>query len=290
MYKSFIKGFLVINSFFFCTILKAAEITTNDIVMFSVENKLGIPKLGQQPFHLTYRAGYDNQPKFSLDGEHIYFTRMSQNQTDIYSYSFKTKRLKNITNTLIESEYSATPYMDGFISVIGVNDKGQQHLRKIHINTGEQEVFTEDIEPVGYHAWLTESQAAVFVLGDVMTLQLLETNKKQQHKILAQNIGRCLETVSQGVSFTVESEGAHHIKVLTKTYTVLDTGIVLPKGVQDYVWWDEQHVITAKDGMLLLLSKDKQVTIADLATSNIKGMSRLSLNGNKDKLAIVYNR
>lgn len=279
---------------------ETAYADSQDIIILpltSSETPADLPEVGSKPLHLTYRDGYDNQPKFSADGSAIYFTRMQAvsktdaQQTDIYRYSFDDKTLKNITKTDNHSEYSATPFQANTISIIGVNPEGKQHLRKVNLETGEQESLRTDIEPVGYHAWLSPTQAATFVLGETMTLQILDTESEQMPLVLSEDIGRCLETLALGqVSYTQEIDGQHHIYVLKADSSTIDAGIVLPKGVQDYVWLNERQVIAGEGSKLFVIAAQSKELLVDLEELDIDGITRLALSPDKKLLALVYKR
>lgn len=271
----------------------AMALPTTDISIFDLKDLFS--KKDAKPFHLTYRAGYDNQPKFSKEGKTIYFTRgildkNGKSQTDIMAYNFSDKTLSNISQSNDSSEYSPTPYKDGFLTIIGVADSnGKQYLNQLSIDDGKQKTFTTAIEPVGYHAWLNDKEAAVFVLGDVMTLQILNTESNHNVKILAEKIGRCLQRITENkISYSAEEKGKHRIYFLDGEHESHDTGIVLPEGVQDYVWLNDKEVIFGQDSRLYRQSAESISEITDLSKLGIKGISRLAID--KDKLAIVYAR
>ncbi|MRX27120.1 PD40 domain-containing protein [Kangiella sp. HZ709] len=246
---------------------------------------------------LTKRDGYDNQPKFSNDGKVLYFTRgitneSGKSQTDIMAYSFAQESFKNISNSPDSSEYSPTPYQDGLLTIIGVaDDNGKQYLNQLSIEAGEQKTFTTAIEPIGYHAWLDDKNAAVFVLGDVMTLQVLPTNANRKPTVLAENIGRSFHRIAENkVSYTVEEEGKHRIYILDGNHDSHDTGIVLPKGVQDYAWLSEKEVIFGEDSKLYLMDAGQKVEIIDLKELGVNSISRLAIDEITNRLALVYSR
>lgn len=234
-------------------------------------------------------AGYDNQPHFSKDGKQLYFTRMLGEQTDIFVYRFDQQKLENVTNTLDISEYSPTVYDDSSLSVIGVNPEGKQHLRLINLDSGNQTVLNPAIEPVGYHAWLNLELAAVFVLGDVMTLQLFDIHSDSESEPLAQNIGRCLQTLEQNkASFTQLIDGRHQLLTVNHDGSLEPTGIVLPEGVQDYVWWDSEGVLVGQNSQLWYISSTDKKQIVDLQQLGINNITRLAIHNNEQKLAIVH--
>lgn len=234
-------------------------------------------------------VGYDNQPHFGADGELLYFTRMMDEQTDIFAYDFAQKKLTNVTQSDDVSEYSPTVYDDRRLSVIGVNSKGQQHLRLINLDDATQQVLNPAIEPVGYHAWLNSDLAATFVLGEVMTLQLFDINVEGKAEPLVENIGRCLQRVAENkVSFTQVIDGQHHVFLIDQNGDVQATEIVLPEGVQDYVWLDSEGVAVGKGSQLWYISNTEKKIIADLKEFEINNISRLALDTINQRLALVY--
>ncbi|GAA4364916.1 hypothetical protein [Kangiella marina] len=278
---------------------KVSHAESQDIMVLPVSiDDAGSYHIAAEPLHITYREGYDNQPKFSHDGQSLFFTRMqprvdkaSEAQTDIYRYQFGSGKLSNLTETEEHSEYSATPYDKSHISIIGVNPAGQQHLRLVNLDTKKHQSLRTDIEPVGYHAWMTDTQAAVFVLGDVMTLQVLDTESDAKPDVLASNIGRCFERLPSGdVTLTLERDGVHQLYQLNQEHQLQSLDISLPKGVQDYVWLDDETVIVGNNSALELVSSKGRELLIDLASLQVNGISRLALSPDKTKLALVYNR
>lgn len=250
-----------------------------------------------EPTHVTQREGYDNQPKFGPKGDVLYFTRMLDKksgegqQTEIFKYQLSDASLTNVTQTDDISEYSATPFSEGFISVVAVNSKGQQHLRLVSTVNQEQKVLREDIEPVGYYGWLNSTKAGVFVLGDIMTLKILDTESNEKPRVLAENIGRCFEAVAPDlVTFTIEEEGIHHLYTLNDEGDLTSADIKLPEGVQDYTWLDQTHVVVGQDSKLLLVDAATTKELADLGELGVSGITRLALSPDKKTVAIVYNR
>ena len=164
-------------------------------------------------------------------------------------------------------------------------------LRKVNLETGEQTSLRTDIEPVGYHAWLNPTQAAVFVLGDTMTLQILDTESEQMPLVLSEDIGRCLETLFQDkVSFTQKIDGQHRIFALDASSSIIDTGIVLPEGVEDYVWLNERQVIVGDGSKLFVVAVRSKKLLVDLKKHDVDGITRLALSPDKQSLALVYKR
>ncbi len=276
---------------------QVASSQSQDIMILPLMDGSDGKYVSLEPTHVTQREGYDNQPKFGPKGDVLYFTRMLDKksgdgqQSDIFKYQLSDGSFTNITQTEDISEYSATPFSEGFISVVAVNPEGQQHLRLVSTVNQEQKVLREDIEPVGYYGWLSSTKAGVFVLGDTMTLQILDTESSAPPLVIADNIGRCFETVAPGlVTFTIEEEGVHQLYALNHEGGFTSAETKLPEGVQDYAWFDQTHVVVGQDSKLLLVNAAKTKELVDLKKLGVSGITRLALSPDRRKVAIVYER
>src|SRR6266404_1092317 len=97
------------TNFIFLAILMVAcanaQLPETDIYLSNVlvtNGKLVFSK----PENITNRKGYDNQPYFTTDGITLLFvSARDTNQTDVYVYDIRTKKISQLTNTA-ESEYS----------------------------------------------------------------------------------------------------------------------------------------------------------------------------------------
>lgn len=122
-----------------------------------------------------------------------------------------------------------------------------------------------------------------------MTLQLFDINSEGQSEPLIENIGRCLQRIEENkVSFTQVIDGQHHLFTLNQKAEVEPTGIVLPDGVQDYVWWDSEGVLVGQNSQLWYISSAQKKQVADLQELKINNITRLALHNTEQKLAIVH--
>ena len=252
------------------------------------------------PVNISKSPGYDNQPSFTPDGQHILFTSIrGGTQTDIYRYDIAPATIARVTNTT-ESEYSPTVTPDGrHISVIRVEADGTQRLWRFTMEGTQPELVLTDVKPVGYHAWADERTLALFVLGQPATLQLADapTGKSE---ILVTGIGRSIQRVPGGgtVSFVERQAPAQqggapalHIRELdpkTKRVTPL-VDAVAGAAEADCAW--------TPDGTLLMADKDVLYAwkrgdaawrrVADLAALGVRGVSRIAVSQNGDRIAFV---
>ena len=159
----------------------AAQAATSnpEIYLMSLSIKGSAVTVGV-PQNITMREGYDNQPMFSPDGKHIYFTSVrADSQADIYRYDIAGKTTTRVTTTAPESEYSATVMPDRkAVSVIRVEKDSAQRLWRVPIGAGDSRVIYRDIKPVGYHTWLDANHAALFVLGSPNALVLVSLSSR----------------------------------------------------------------------------------------------------------------
>ncbi|NNE04568.1 MAG: hypothetical protein HKN15_02470, partial [Xanthomonadales bacterium] len=144
------------------------------------------------PVRITSSTGYHNQPAFSPDGQALFYTcERTGGQTDICRYDIAEQRIHEIHQSA-ESEYSPTPIPGQHaLSVIRVEADARQRLWRIPLDGGKTTVLWPQVAPVGYHAWLDESTAMLFILGETFDLHLAETGTQGSRRIYS-NIGRTL--------------------------------------------------------------------------------------------------
>jgi WD40-like Beta Propeller Repeat len=270
-----------------------------EIYLASLSTPAGQLTVGA-PVNITGNPGYDNQPSFTPDGRSVLFTSIrGGTQTDIYRYDIAAGRVARVTNTP-ESEYSPTVTPDGaHISVICVEADGTQRLWRFTIDGAQPELVLADVKPVGYHAWADDRTLALFVLGQPSTLRLADTATGSAD-VLARDIGRTIQRIPGGgtISF-VEREGGGRegtaarlwIRELDpKTRRITPLVAALPGATEAYHAW-------APDGWLLSAEKDvlygwrrgqaDWIRLADLATLGLRGVSRLAVSPNGDRIALV---
>jgi hypothetical protein len=245
----------------------------------------------EQPINITSRAGYDNQPSFTPDGKGILFTRGLDKQTDIYLYDFTSRSSapSQITNTP-ESEYSPTVTPDGQgISVIRVEADGTQRLWRFTREGRDPTVVLRDVKPVGYHAWGSDSQLALFVLGNPNTLQIADS-RTGRSRIVTQRIGRSIHRIPGRDTISVlHIEGeARTIKELDlKTRTLKPIVRAIGSGDGDYAWTPDGAILMSDGKSLMRWSSGEWKTFADLAALGLTGASRMAVSPDGKWLALV---
>ena len=235
---------------------------------------------------------YNNQASFF--SEKLYYTCQFPDEegTDIYAKDLMSPYVSRITKT-IESEYSPTPLPSGtHFSCVVVEQDSVQRLwkyRKDHIGNGEP-VFL-DIIDVGYHAWINNSQVALFIVGKPHELIIANVHTKVSQKVTT-DIGRCLQKVSDTeLAFTQKESTGNFIKILDVNDFSTKKIISTLGDSRDFVVRNDGTFFMALGSMLYKYNPQKDsdwVLIVNLSDFNIENISRLAIS--KNKLAVVSKR
>src|SRR3569832_1575760 len=181
------KNLLLISILCYC-VKVSAEMPDTDIFLADLKNENG--KLSfTQPVNITKRSGYDNQPYFTPDGKSLMYVAYRDTiQSDVFRYDIATKKTTQVTNSK-ESEYSPNLTTDGKnLSVVRVDKDNGLRFYTMPVNDVAHIRFVKGTDSIGYYCWLNDSSLAMFILGDVMSLQVLNA-KTSERKWIASDIG-----------------------------------------------------------------------------------------------------
>jgi len=305
-----LTGLLIASFLSFGVKAQTQVLPDHDIVVFRLESANGALSLAK-PELVATGVGYDNQPAFSRDGNKIYFTRIENNNADIWVWQrAQPGREKSSARKLVASElseYSPT-LIDGqenSLSTVRVEKDGSQRLWRYDFEGGFSPIF-EEIKPVGYHVW-SGDRVALFVLGEPHQLRVARLGEPQS-RLIDQNIGRCLQKIpaSSRISYTQivsrsnepekpgSGEGSLQRHQL-KSYDFESGSIIsygqLPEGTQDYAWLDQNTVISSTGSDLLVAKLGKVMSwqkIKNPTGFKLNLISRLAISKDKKQLAVVF--
>ena len=255
--------------------------------------------------NITNRHGYDNQPHFLPDNSKLFYTSAidadNVQQMDALQYDLQTGVYLNLTNSSA-SEYSPTFMPDGnAFSVIRVGADGKQKFWSYPLNEGKPKELLADIEPVGYHAWVNPGQVLLFVLADIMELQLADISTGRS-VVVDTNIGPSLFKIpgSSNMSYTKGNDPSgkqnsqwhlYSLNTSDLSRTLLTT---LPEHAYYYTWTADGKVLAAQQSRLLQWNshhpEEGWQVFADISASCPRGATRLATSPDQTKLAIVCNR
>lgn len=240
--------------------------------------------------NVTARAGYDNQPGFTPDSRSILYTSQRDGQTDIYRFEVVEGRTTPVTSTT-ESEYSATPMPGGGrFSTIRVEADSTQRLWSFTMTGEDPQLVFPDIAPAGYHAWLDDDTAALFVLGRPATLVIADVGGGSRTQ--AHDIGRSLHRIPgrTAVSYLHQDGGVRRIRVLDiATGAARDLATPLP-GAADYAWTPAGILLMGTGSTLYAfdpMTDSDWREVADLAGAGVSGITRLAVSPDGARIAIV---
>ena len=249
-----------------------------------------------EPKKITDFAGYNNQPFFMPDGQSILFTSIRNKQADIYRYDLRTGATTQVTNTP-ESEYSPTLMPDRKnISVVRVEADGKtQRLWKFPVDGGAPSLILENVKPVGYHLWIDDHTLALFILGETGKPNFLEVLDMRGGKseFVTENPGRVLRKVPNQNKFSFVHKIANdhwEIKAFDLHTRTSSSLIATLPGVEDYAWLPDGKLLMGKDSKLfavLPLTGGKWAEVADFSKLGIKRITRIAVNGNGSRIAMV---
>jgi len=242
----------------------------------------------------TDRPGYDNQPTFLPGGRFLLFTSIDDaGQADIHRFDIQAGTRAPLTRTAPESEYSATLMPSGDrISVIRVEADSTQRLWSFDLEGGSPALILREIQPVGYHAWLDDDGLALFVLGSPATLQLasVETGRAE---VAARNIGRSLYRVpGRGTVSYVQWDESRKGAIMELDPGTGETEILAPlmEGNEFYAWTPGAVLLMGQGSRLFRWvpgSSHAWEEVADLGSSGVRGISRIAVSPEGDRIAIV---
>lgn len=246
-----------------------------------------------EPFNFTKRKGYDNQPSFSANGEHIYYVAYKDTvQSDIYHYSIYDSTTAAITNTP-ESEFSPTISPDGYhLSIIRVDSDKAQRMYNILLDGNEPEPVIYTTDSAAYYTWINDKTVAMVVLDKTTMLNIYEGNGEQFIQ-LAKNVGRCVKKIPAKDEVSYVALGDTNGYALNSFNIVSgEPGFVcqLPKGVEDYAWTNDGQVICGDNGKMKMFDTSKPeagwIEIGDFSKS-IGSFYRISVSPIGNKWAVV---
>lgn len=249
-------------------------------------------------------GGYNNQPSFFSNDELYLTVQMASDttQTDIYALNIKENSITQITATP-DSEYSPQKMIRGFgmtekspmtyFSCVRVEDDAFNTMRvwKFPLDrSADGEPVYGGIENTGYHTWLNDRNAALFIVGEPHKLVI--ANKNDQGKThVTSNIGRCMRRLSDGgLAFVHKySNDSWLIKEYNPISNKMQLVTATLPGSEDFVLLPDGTYVMGKGSKLYKFNRLKDAEwkeIADFAFYGIDNITRLALNNN-GKLAIV---
>lgn len=287
----------------------AAPPPGTDIYLVPLAGGLSSMKTAK-PIAVSNAAGYDNQPSFSPDGARIlYAGNRDGKQIDVYAFDRASGKSTQLTQTA-ENENSPTMVPAGagpagsFTVVQSEFDKAGarpaspiQRLWRFNSDGKSPQLVLADINPVGYHAWMSADTLVLFVLGaqgKPATLQIASV-KTGKAEIVSDAPGRSLHRIpgTSLASFVQrDASGDYWIKQLDITTKKIEPLVKTVDGSsdRDNAWMPDGKTILMSSGTKVFswTRGDQGWTeVFDGAAHQLGAITRLSVSPKGDAVAIV---
>lgn len=292
------RSILLLGLFFaFVVNVIAQDVPVSNVYAFTMKKTDETTYNFSNPKYLTAfnRNGYNNQPSF-IEPNLLYLTVQlpDESQTDIYALDLDNMVKTKVTATT-EGEYSPTLMpTGGYFSSVRVEADGQgtQRLWKFPLDRFDQgEPVFKNIKGVGYHYWLNQYKAALFIVGQPSKLVLANTLTGSTIELM-DNIGRGMQRLSgDNLAFIHKTNDQTWMlkEIDTYTYRTKDLIKTLPNS-EDFILMDDGTYIMGNGSKLYKFNKygsdQDWVEIADFQYYGIRNITRLALSSN-GTIAIV---
>ena len=269
----------------------------SNIYLFSLEWQEGQMKISD-PVWLSYfnENGYNNQPRFINDHEFL-FTSSVGLQTDIFLGNLVTRELKNVTQSELYSEYSASLFRrDNSLRVVQVDQDNRQYLVDYQdFNSLKSKIVFEHIDNVGYYYNHTSDSIIVFRVDQPNQLWLY-TLHDNRSKALSRNIGRCFGQYGRDqFLYTIKEGDRIVLRSMSPKSGLSEFVAFMPEGSEDFIVLYDRTVICAQAHKLLKLELGKVIggfwrEIFNFEPWGLNNVSRLAINPAQTLLIVTHTK
>lgn len=239
--------------------------------------------------------GYNNQPQFFSKDE-LFITVQTPTdttQTDIYALDLKNRSRRQVTATE-QSEYSPTLMPDRTnFSVVRVETDKTQKLWQYPLDLSDKGFpVLKSITGMGYHAWLSAQQLALFMVDEPSFLLITDLRDERQTK-LTSDIGRCFQKLPNGNLAYVYKATRDTWYIQELDLTNLQSKIIVKtlKGSEDFALMPDGTMLMGQGSVLYKFHPafdTSWLPAGDFRDFGIKNIMRLAVN-EENKLAMVAN-
>jgi len=271
----------------------AAGAPSTDVWVGSI-SRVGPDLIVEGLTNATDRSGYDNQPAFTDDGASFLFvSAVDTTQTEVFRYSLATGAAERLTHTPGVSEFSPTPIPDQEAFSAIHETRGKQYLWRYGLDGSDLGPIFSTVEPVGYHAWADDRVAVMFVLGRPPTLVVGDAIGGDT-RVVAENPGRSIHRIpgTHAISFVRKvADDEWWIERFDPASGETTRLIRTRPGREDYAWLPDGEILMG-DGTALYRWRGEGdwTEVQDLASEGLGAISRLAVNADGSRIAIVAKR
>jgi hypothetical protein len=248
---------------------------------------------------ISSKIGYNNQPSF-INNNQLLFSTERNGQNDIVQYEINngTDEFKFITST-DGSEYSPIQYKKNKVTAVSLDKNGVQHLRIYDVKKNTFKVPFDD-KVIGYYNY--SKKIKNLIISSVLEnneLALYSSNiKTKKHIYIDNNTGRSIHYVPNKFNekkFSYISKKDTIWKIKYVDLTTYKTGFIANtlNNNEDICWLKDGSIISSKNDKLYKFNPKtdkKWIEICNLSEYGINNISRIAINPNNDKLALVNSK
>ncbi len=279
----------------------AQRLAHYDLLLFSLTKSNDNTWQPAAPRFLTAfnPKGYNNQPAF-FSGSEIYLTTQTPDdttQTDIVALDLNLRTQTRVTATPATAEYSPTPMPGGRrFSAVRVEEDGSQRLWSFPIDRSDNgRPEFPNIRGVGYHCWLHDTLAALFIVGENGAPHILYTAGLREQKLrrISANPGRCLVKLPDGKLAFVQkaTEQTWYLKTYDPQKQTFEIVVKMPAGSEDFAVLPDGTYLSGRGAKLYQFRPGTNIDwkeIADLSKYGIHHVTRMAVSTD-GKLAVVVD-
>ncbi len=274
--------------------LAAQPLPISNIWLFQMAPGANTWGVSQPQFLTAFNAhSYNNQPYF-VDNDRLWITVQYGLQTDINELNLASRTRTPLIETPGTAEYSAGQRpQSAVLTVVRVEPDSTQRLWAFPFDGYAPEPLFPDVRGVGYYAWLSETQAALFIVGKTdqeHTLVVADIATPDVAPVrVSAGVGRCLRTTPDGKLVFVHkaTDQTWFLKTYEHNTRRFQTVAAMPPNTEDFVLLPSGGYLCATGSRLLQLdAAGAWKPVADLSAFGISRIGRMAING-KWQLAVV---
>ena len=273
----------------------AQDLPTCNLYLFTLTEKETGYNIRYPKFLTVFnKDGYNNQPSFISDFDLYLTSNYGDNgSTEVIQLNLFENKLTRVTSTS-QSEYSPTQVNKNYFSTVRVENDGTSQSLILYPKTMDTSPkrFLPEVNNVGYHTWISDSEVALFLVDDSQghVLALANVFEDNVNKIMS-NIGRTLKfDGSHKLFFIHKSVDKWFIKELNVETKKVRTIVEMIEGVEDFELLKNGTFICGKGSKLFYYNKGTAgwTLMSDLEDYGINSISRIAVR--KNKLVLVDNQ
>jgi len=286
---------------FFFTLFSYSQVDTEIYLLDININSNNIEVFNSKIISKT--TGYNNQPYFINDNQ-LLFISERDGQNDIVHYNIyendnRRNLFKYLTNTTT-SEYSPIQYKNNKVTAVSLDENGNQYLRIYDVKKNTFKIPFKD-KVVGYynHSKETKNLIVSSILENNELVLYSSNLKTREHVFIDNNTGRSIHPIPNNKfgeeKFTYISKKD---SIWTINYVKLSnykTGVLINtlENNEDICILRDGTILTSRGNKLYKINPSndsKWVLLCSLEGFGITNISRISINPNNDKLALVNSK